>query len=68
MYHVRGSGLDDPEWRGVVDGEHGVPLLVRQFVQHAIPGEPSIVDDMIELAKGPKGWNDRDEISEEIGY
>jgi hypothetical protein len=40
-----------------VDSEHKVPLLIRDLVEHTVVGETGVVDNVVDLAKGPIfGW------------
>jgi hypothetical protein len=41
---------NQPEGGGVVDGEDGVPLLVGDLVDDAVPRVPGVVDDDMDLA------------------
>jgi len=50
---VGGGGADDAEGGGLVHGEHQIPLLVVHLVDHAVIGESSIVDDVVDLAIRP---------------
>lgn len=47
---VRSRGADEGEGCGAVQGDDGVPLLVRHLVNDAVPGIPGVVDDDIDLA------------------
>ncbi len=39
-------------------GQHGIPLLVGNFLQQPIPGVAGIVDDDVELAESGDGLVD----------
>lgn len=43
---VGSCGADELEGCGPVQGEDGVPLLVGDFVDDAVPGEAGVVDDL----------------------
>lgn len=36
-----------------MDSEHDIPLLVVDLVEHTIKGETSVVDNVVQFAKGP---------------
>ena len=48
-------GADELEGRGGVEGEDGVPLLVRHLVDHAIPGKAGVVHDDVDFAGSKLG-------------
>lgn len=37
-----------------MDSEHDIPLLVVDLVEHTIKGETSVVDNVVQFAKGPE--------------
>jgi hypothetical protein len=37
-----------------MDSKHKIPLLVSDLVNHTIKGETCIVNNVVDLAKGPK--------------
>jgi hypothetical protein len=41
---------DEPERSSIVYSEDGVPLLIRDLVNDAVPGVASIVDNVVDLA------------------
>ncbi len=47
---IRRRGAHELEGRGVVEREDGIPLLIRHLVDDAVPGEPRVVDDDMDLA------------------
>jgi len=51
--HVLGGGADDAEGGSVVDLEHELVLLVGGLVEHAVEGESGVVDNDVNLSKGP---------------
>lgn len=55
-YEVLGSSTNDLERSGLVNSEHGFPLLVVDLVKHAIVGVTSIVDNVIDLAESLDGF------------
>src|SRR5690606_7300303 len=55
LAHVGGGGADEAEGGGGVDVEDLLPLFVARFVQHAVPGKASVVDEDVEFAVGLHG-------------
>lgn len=52
---VRRCSAYNLEWRGCVQVDNGVPLLVGHLVDHAIPCVACIVDDDVDLAVAKVG-------------
>lgn len=47
---VRSRGADEGEGCGAVQGDDGIPLLVRHLVDDAVPSVAGVVDDDVDLS------------------
>lgn len=52
---VRCGGAHELKRPRLVNGQHGLPLLVGHLVDHAVPGETCVVDDDMDFAVAEVG-------------